>query len=636
MAWHFSPGPVFQLEMTRQGRRWQTYAARVAVVAALLATLAICHAVQPAPRVVPGWPAPPTGLRALAPLATEIAANLAIVQLTLVLMLAPALAAGVLIPERNRGVLVHELATDLTGQELAFGRWLGRVVPILALVAAGAPFVFLLMLFGGVGPEQALNLLLLLVAYALLLPALCLFLSLRLRRVADLLAIVYLLLALWCALPLFGWTLGFGALRGEALSWLNAASHWSPFRMLAAGNSLAGQTLDVMLEHAAFCGAAAGLAVALVAWSGYRLRAICWQSDGPRARRRWNFKWPGGRGREPNLDERPILWLEWARRRPWNWAALLHAATLAAGAGLAAWGFIENWFEPSGRGPTPFLQLAVFALGGFLALSHLLALMAIAGHWAEDRVNRHLEMLAVTPLEPAEILRDRSAAAFGRLRGGAFGAPALLLLGLPREPLLVWVGAALLGATAYALARFVAALATWLGLRFAKPWRGLVVGAAILVALNVGIFMLGFAAAGRGRALGSGAVTLGFALAAAMLAYRFRAALNAASKRLTRHSPRAQAGLLLLAGLGSLVALANVSDPAPPAMFLMQSCPFVALLFTAICGVDRDFWNGHDFGPWQAVWALILAFGWWRLAARLDRWSLHWLPRRMREGDARG
>ena len=74
-------------------------------------------------------------------------------QLSLVLLVAPAVAAGAICEEDAKGVLVHLLVTDLSDAEIVLGILAARLAPVLGLVACAIPVACLAGLLGGVEPR---------------------------------------------------------------------------------------------------------------------------------------------------------------------------------------------------------------------------------------------------------------------------------------------------------------------------------------------------------------------------------------------------------------------------------------------------------------------------------------------------
>jgi hypothetical protein len=75
-----------------------------------------------------------------------------VTQLTLVILAAPAAAAGAICQDRSSGKLRQLLATDLTDSEIVLGKLAARLVPVLGLVCCALPVISLSSLLGGVDP----------------------------------------------------------------------------------------------------------------------------------------------------------------------------------------------------------------------------------------------------------------------------------------------------------------------------------------------------------------------------------------------------------------------------------------------------------------------------------------------------
>ena len=121
-------GPVFVYECLANSRRWQTYALRSAGVAVILAAIAtswISH----------GGTASRQGWREYAALGQSYFYAIIGVELTLVMLAAPAATAGAICVDRARGTLAHMLATDLSDPEIVLGKLAARLLPVLGLVA---------------------------------------------------------------------------------------------------------------------------------------------------------------------------------------------------------------------------------------------------------------------------------------------------------------------------------------------------------------------------------------------------------------------------------------------------------------------------------------------------------------------
>src|ERR1700761_1037831 len=148
MRW--GPGPVFIYECLASSRRWQTYAIRSVGVAVLLGGLATIAMSRQADDPAGGW-------RHYAKLGESYFYAIIGVELTLVMLAAPAATAGAICVDRTRGTLTHMLATDLSDPEIVLGKLAARLLPILGLVACSWPVLALASLLGGIDP-MAVNL----------------------------------------------------------------------------------------------------------------------------------------------------------------------------------------------------------------------------------------------------------------------------------------------------------------------------------------------------------------------------------------------------------------------------------------------------------------------------------------------
>ena len=77
------------------------------------------------------------------------------IELTLVLLAAPAATAGAVCLDKARGTLDHMLTTDLSNAEIVLGKLGVRLVPVLSLIACVLPITALSGLLGGIDPTGA-------------------------------------------------------------------------------------------------------------------------------------------------------------------------------------------------------------------------------------------------------------------------------------------------------------------------------------------------------------------------------------------------------------------------------------------------------------------------------------------------
>src|SRR5262245_20934185 len=91
---------------------------------------------------------------------------IAFVQLLLTLFFAALSAAGAVSQEKDRRTFVLLLLTDMRDYEIVLGKLVGALLPIIILLLVSAPILAMLLLLGGIEPEQVLQAELVLLASA--------------------------------------------------------------------------------------------------------------------------------------------------------------------------------------------------------------------------------------------------------------------------------------------------------------------------------------------------------------------------------------------------------------------------------------------------------------------------------------
>jgi ABC-type transport system involved in multi-copper enzyme maturation permease subunit len=384
MAKLIGPGPVFAFELLRLSRRWQTYAGRSLFVAGQLAALVLV------------W----TGISGRGPLSIRAQADtgrqfynaMAAVQLALALLAAPASTAGAFYFERARGTLAQLLTTDLTATELVLGTLAARLVPLVAAVLCGVPFLALAALFGGIDATGIVGLILVTLGSAVLGCTLALTLSVWGTTLTEVVLATYAIWLVVILLPPIWWVTRLrGAVPWPLPGWLEATN---PILLVFSPKRLAGgASLEEPTWHFGICLALTAALSALAAW---RLRPVAACEPDRALRRRLRLGRIGGWLPGPSLDGNPALWREWHARRPTRGVLilwLLYAAlAVACTAGLA-------WMtQKIPNGPGPLLN-ALQTAAGMLLLS-----ISAAAAMAEERVHGSLDVLLATPLSTRSVL----------------------------------------------------------------------------------------------------------------------------------------------------------------------------------------------------------------------------------------
>ena len=147
-------------------------------------------------------PGQTVSIQQLASYGESLYATIVSIELTLVLLAAPAATAGAVCLDKARGTLDHMLATDLSNAEIVLGKLGVRLVPVLGLIACVVPHHGLAGLLGGIDPIALFGSFLTAIGCALLGCSLALTLSVWGRKTHEVLMLTYLILILWLSSPL--------------------------------------------------------------------------------------------------------------------------------------------------------------------------------------------------------------------------------------------------------------------------------------------------------------------------------------------------------------------------------------------------------------------------------------------------
>jgi ABC-type transport system involved in multi-copper enzyme maturation permease subunit len=409
-------GPVFLYECLANSRRWQTYALRSAGVAVILAAITMVW-------ISNGGTASQQGWREYAALGESYFYAIIGVELTLVLLAAPAASAGALCVDRARGTLDHMLATELSDPEIVLGKLAARLLPVLGLVACSWPVLALASLLGGIDPVALTLAFAIILAVALLGCTMALALSVWARRPHEVVLVVYtswmLVMLLW---PIW-YGLSVGGLVGRPPDWSLVAD---PYYLAFAPYSAPGRV--GFWAYLGFFAATLGAAAALAGLAVWRMRPVARQ--GTDASRREPglgrvgrlTRWLPG----PSLDGNPVLWREWHRSRPSRWMTIL-IVLVGGSTGIACVvGAVMVW--RSGLTPGRPNLGVIAGVGGLMLqlIFGLLMLSAVAPMaMSEERQRGSLDLLAATTLSTRTIVLGKWLAMLRLIPPLALG-PALL------------------------------------------------------------------------------------------------------------------------------------------------------------------------------------------------------------------
>lgn len=401
MGMRWGLGPVFFYEWLTASRRWQLYAVRALFVAVLFAALALVWYSS-----LEGNDQPTR--RMLARIGEGFFYAITGTELALVLLAAPAATAGSVCLDKARGTLLHLLVTDLSNAEIVFGKLAARLVPVLGLLLAALPVLFLGVLLGGIDPGALIGAYLVMLGVALFGCALALTLSVWGTKTHEVLLAVYGFWAVALLTNPVWYVLAMIWRTGPPPNWLKIANPfytaWAPY--LSPG------TTDFE-EPVWFLAVAAGLSAVLASLAVARVRAVTVrQSNRPareKRRRAWAFPlwnltaWLPG----PSLSRNPVLWREWHRKRPSLWVRLVWLVYAALAVFFSALAFLLN--EHTGLG--------MACMGNALQVSvgFLLVCVGAVTALAEERVRGSLDVLLTTPLPTFSIVWGKWWGAYRRV-----------------------------------------------------------------------------------------------------------------------------------------------------------------------------------------------------------------------------
>jgi ABC-type transport system involved in multi-copper enzyme maturation permease subunit len=487
MARGLGLGPVFAYEWLTRSRRWQSYALRALFVAALLISLGVVWQSSRSSTNL-------TARQQLVEAGQSFFFTMTIIQLSLVLLAAPASTAGAICLDKARGTLSHVMVTDLSDREIVLGKLSARLVPVLNLVACALPVAALGTLMGGIDPVALTAMLLISMGLAFLGCALALTLSVWLSKAHEVMVVVFATWTLWLlALPI--WAVNRPATA--APDWLRFSN---PFWLSLAPYNVPGTTS--MVEPVVFLLACLGLSAGMTALSVWKVRPVYLQQANrvPRAIKAWRLAawfrhqvrwWPG-----PSLDSNPVLWREWHRSRPSKAVRIVWGLYIALTSGFSLkiiWDSLMN--------PTMGVGLEAAALlNAFQATIGLLLLAASAGTvLSEERVRGSLDVLLSTPLTTRSIVWGKWWGAFRRAPWLAFW-PTMVAFSLLGRDTPAWMTSVaylvpmLIIAQGAALAGLGLALATWIS----RTGRAVTWTVSALVATVVGFPIAGILLFGPG------------------------------------------------------------------------------------------------------------------------------------------
>jgi ABC-type transport system involved in multi-copper enzyme maturation permease subunit len=441
------PGPVFNVELVTTARRARYYAIRFAYGMILLFFVV---------QTVGQWPADGGALWAggalsiaqMAATGRSIFATFTVFQGVAVLVLTPAIVAGVIADERRRKTLPYLMASRLSSAEIILGKLLARLLHVGIFLAIGLPVMSLISLFGGVEPAEVVLVYTGTVSTACFLAALSILVSTFSRRPRDAGVQLYILELAW----LFGPSLIASAVPSLGGRWIeiheriayvnNPLRSSSPFAIIEAlttgGSNVGAAVLGMAAYQSAF--AAVLVLAAIVA-----LRPTT-RREGQGVGR---FRWLAAVRRKFQLLPRPavgddaMLWKELHLTRPGGMLRFLAAfvflvvsAVLVYTTYMYAMPAFSELFNHGYSSAEAYGERRAFSiyLRVVCTLVYVVGCLAVASLAAAgvtgEREEETWTSLITTPLSGEEILRAKILGAIWGTRSVGLLLGVLWLLGL--------------------------------------------------------------------------------------------------------------------------------------------------------------------------------------------------------------
>jgi ABC-type transport system involved in multi-copper enzyme maturation permease subunit len=491
------PGPVFAYEWLTTTRRWQLYALRALFVGTIL--IGMIFVWRSSTRLAN--PTQTVSLQTLASYGEDLYETVVSIELTLVLLAAPAATAGAICLDKARGTLDHMLATDLSNPEIVLGKLGVRLVPVLGLIACVLPLTALASLLGGIDPLALLSSFMTSIACATLACSLGLTLSVWGRKTHEVLMATYIILVFWLISPVL---LLFAADSfGLSLPPVSAPTLWewiecsNPYYLAFAPYTDPGKVgLVTYLGFLAIC---LCLSALLLGLATLRIRGVALTQAGRalahvRQRRlsrhfrglAWRSCLPG-----PSLDGNPILWREWHRSKPSLLSRVVWALYTALG---ILWIVLSLQIVVA---PHDNQEMIAIMSMFQVALGLLLLSVGAATSLAEERVRGSLDVLLCTPLSTHSILAGKWWGSF--LQARHVLAWAVILGGILVTESGHWISyllmLGLIAAYCAVITSLGLALATWIS----RLGRAVALTVSVCVVFSIGWVVLAFLLAFPGR-----------------------------------------------------------------------------------------------------------------------------------------
>jgi len=371
----------------------------------------------------------------------------AFVQLLLTIFFAALSAAGAVSQEKDRRTFILLLLTDMKDYEIVLGKMLGALLPITIQLLVTAPVLAMLLLLGGIGPEQVLQAVLVLAASAVAAGSLGGLIALWRERTFQALALSVLFLVLYICI-----TQGIGTI-GPIISpeteWVRVQAWLDPFVTMQTVLGPPAGGWDALPPAYGFVLVMLGICALLNGVGIWKLRK--WNPSGEPIMQREGpqeiidtdesielekrAKAHAAPGKARQVWHNPVLWRE-VRTLAYGRRPLLVKLAFAIVFALILYYALNELNRPGGR---PAFA-AAYGLVPVAILSLLLVSAQAATSITSERDGGSLDVLLVTDISPREFV-------FGKILGVVYNCKEYLI-----PPLLLAMFYAIRGALTHTTA----------------------------------------------------------------------------------------------------------------------------------------------------------------------------------------
>ena len=497
------PGPVFHVELLRLARQPRYFLLRFVYGSIILFFLGLVSNSFSNLFWLEGREAT---IHDLANLGQSMLAVLAWTQSIALLVLTPALVAGVIADERQRKTLDYLLASALTRPEIVLGKLFARLTHLGVFLAIGLPIMAITTFFGGIDPNVIILFFVASASVAIFLGALSIAVSSTVLKPRDAISIAYSLEFCWLFVPaIVAALLPSPASRGviwEGVDWINQLfAAISPFFLLT--NAWSVSSSQMMTNFFTMIGGQLVASVLLVGIAIVNVRPVAGKEGSSTSLwKRFKTKRSIALFKRPECYEDAMLWKEIHCSRK-SFGHQLLMTVLFVGFGFLVLYSLSFLIAPAfeeftqygynvadGYGRRRELNFALkFVMSAGYVVAALSIAAAAANSFTSEREQDTWISLLTSPLTAREMIRAKALASVLSAKWILAYLYGLLLLGLllgAIHPLGLLLNVVV---TSIHLA-FVTALGIYFSLRSRTSTRAMSFTIGLLLAFNLGAVLI--------------------------------------------------------------------------------------------------------------------------------------------------